>query len=183
LEKELLSQEQLLKSQIEVQTLEKTLELKSSQQKLFLERFDEQKLKNEFLQQQLEERDLNRIQLTSDMSRQYKTMQAKMSQKIQNLEFEVIELKNKLERTQLQLQETIKENEKTISEKDLIIEDQHVKMSYMSHEFEQMLNDTLIKMTKKVELVSLKWKETEGIKLSESSQKRLIDFQVNRCLS
>ena len=69
-----------------------------------------------------------------------------------------------------------------MAEKDLIIEEQNVKMSYMSTEFEQMLNDTLSKMTKKLETVSLKWKETEGVKMSDSSQKKLADFQIMRNL-
>lgn len=84
--------------------------------------------------------------------------------------------------TQQALENSNKTSDQKIAEKDLIIEDQTVKMSYMSTEFEQMLNDTLSKMTKKLETVSLKWKETEGVKMSDSSQKKLADFQIMRNL-
>ncbi|KAJ3327223.1 hypothetical protein HDU76_012189, partial [Blyttiomyces sp. JEL0837] len=100
----------------------------------------DQKSKIETLEEQLDYKSLDRLEITADMSRQYKSMQAEMSARINSLEAQVADLKQKLAACQTASQEASKEYQRIIANKDEIIEEQNVKMSYMSAEFETMLN-------------------------------------------
>ena len=115
-------------------------------------------------------KEIERIQLISDMSRQFKTMQSFMIEKQNILENEVVELKNSLNIEISRRENQEREYSIMIRDKEVQLEDNMVKMSYMSNEFEQMLNDTLSKITRRIENVS------------EASQKRLNDFQVSKIL-
>ena len=66
-------------------------------------------------------------------------------------------------------------------------------MNYMTNEFESMLNviwrafkisyslqETLTKMTKKLEFANQRWKENDNLLLSEANAKRLEDFNLTR---
>lgn len=117
----------------------------------------------------LERKSKDRLELTSDMSRQYKSMQTDMVARVGSLEAQVADLNGRLGRVsnifapvlcdgtvpscymfihaylrlataQTALQDAAREHERTLAEKDTLIEDQQVKMSYMSQEFEAMLN-------------------------------------------
>lgn len=70
------------------------------------------------------------------------------------------------------------ENELQI--KEATIEEQNLKMTYMTSSFEDMLSETLNKITKKLEDASQRWKEDDQIHLSEGNIKRLEDFQLTR---
>ncbi|KAJ3296244.1 hypothetical protein HK104_001809 [Borealophlyctis nickersoniae] len=172
--------ETLVKAQTEIDTLLRELELQRDLNARLKTQVSEQKIKIDTMEEQLEHRSQDRLDLTSDMSRQYKTMQAEMISRINGLESQVTDLKSKLEKTQLAMQKATEEHNRIVSEKDVVIEDQNVKMAYMSAEFESMLNDTLAKMTKKLESVSQKWKENDNIRLSDVNQRRLADFHLTR---
>lgn len=156
------------------------MQVKNEQIAKHLKTIHEQKLRIESLVDQLESRASDRIQLTSDMSRMYKSMQTQLNAKIESQDVEIDELKEKVAALQAEREALKLAGEKTVEEKDAIIDEQGIKMSYMSNEFEQMLNDTLSKMTKRIELVSSRWKESEGLKISEASQKRLADFSISK---
>ncbi|KAI8801534.1 hypothetical protein BJ742DRAFT_836888 [Cladochytrium replicatum] len=134
----------------------------------------------EMLQDQLGMNAQDRVDLTSDMSRQYKSMQAELKTQVQKMESQLLEYKTKLAETQAALAGSTKEYEAVIEEKDSIIEDQNVKMTYMTNEFEQMLNQTLAKIGKKLEGVSAKWNENDKLHLSEANQRRLADFPMSK---
>lgn len=57
---------------------------------------EQQKAKIADLEEQLERKSKDRLDLTSDMGRQYKSMQAEMSSKIGSLEAQVADLHAKL---------------------------------------------------------------------------------------
>jgi hypothetical protein len=70
--------------------------------------------------------------------------------------------------------------ESEILVKEASIEEQNLKMAYMTSSFENMLSETLNKITKKLEGASQRWKENDQIQLSEGNIKRLEDFQLTR---
>ncbi|KAI9206019.1 uncharacterized protein BJ171DRAFT_612460 [Polychytrium aggregatum] len=172
--------EKLTKAGVEIDVLIRDLEFKTDLNSRLQSQLTVQKQSMMDMEEQLETRSKDRLELSADMSRQYKCMQSEMASKINQLENQVAELRTKLAATQNAAQEAAKEHARAIEEKDLIIEDQNAKMAYMSSEFEAMLNDTLSKMTKKLEVVSQQWKENDNIHLSETSQRRLADFKLTR---
>ncbi|KAJ3212088.1 hypothetical protein HDU82_003855 [Entophlyctis luteolus] len=132
---------------------------------------------------ELDEKRADRIDVTADMARQYKCMQSEMMSKINALEAQVEDLKVKLAITQNASQEAAKEYLQIIATKDEVIEEQNVKMSYMSAEFESMLNETLAKMSRKLEIVSARWKENDNMQLSDGNSRKLADFHLHRLIA
>eukprot|EP00842_Homolaphlyctis_polyrhiza_P001781 jgi/Hompol1/2603/HPOL_002976-RA len=124
--------------------------------------------------------EIESLQHELDMSRQYKTMQSEMIAKINVLEKQLVDFKTKLTQIQSAYGEAKRLHENTITEKDALIEEQNMKMTYMTNEFENMLNETLGRMSKKLELASQRWKDNDQVSLSETNAKRLEDFQLTR---
>ncbi|KAJ3022888.1 UNVERIFIED_CONTAM: hypothetical protein HDU68_008877, partial [Siphonaria sp. JEL0065] len=137
---ELDSQEKLTKSGLEIDTLLKELEHHNELNYRLKSANGVQRSKIENLEVELEHKQIDRLEITSDMSRQYKSMQSEMTAKINSLEAQVADLKAKLSASQTASQESTKEFLRIIAIKDEVIEEQNVKMSYMSSEFESMLN-------------------------------------------
>ena len=107
-------------------------------------------------------------------------MQSELIARVNELENDNRNLENKIVSVQTTVKELKKTYEAKIAEKDVLIEDQNSKMTYMTNEFEQMLNQTLTKMTRKLEIASSKWKEYDKTQLSEASQRRVTDFHLTR---
>lgn len=114
------------------------------------------------------------------MSRQFKTMQSDLISEVNRLENLTFELNTKLTGVQHVYTEATKVHAAALIEKDQIIEELNMKMSFMTNEFESMLSETLSKVTKKLEFVSTRWKENDQISLSEQNVQRLSDFQLVR---
>ncbi|KAJ3113629.1 hypothetical protein HDU96_003123 [Phlyctochytrium bullatum] len=133
-------QEKLTKAGIEIDVLLKELEHNNEVSGRLKTKAGQQQVKIELLEDQAEIKDADRVEMTSDMSRQYKSMQAEMMARINVLEMQNAEYKQKLAAAQSAAQEAAKEFTRIIAQKDEIIEEQNVKMSYMSTEFETMLN-------------------------------------------
>ncbi|KAJ3171624.1 hypothetical protein HDU88_007704 [Geranomyces variabilis] len=172
--------EKLQKSSTELETLVRELAHQTSQNAALRAFMEEQKTRQTLLEEQLERRAKDRLDLTADMARQYKSMQAEMAVKIGVLENQVTDLNAKLNAASAALIECGRERNAIMNEKNAALDDQQVKMSYMSAEFESMLNETLAKMSKKLETVSNRWKETDAINLSDVNQRRLGDFHLTR---
>ncbi|KAL3898199.1 MAG: hypothetical protein SGCHY_002904 [Lobulomycetales sp.] len=159
-------------------TLEKEIEIREDRMSRYRIQIADQKAQIDAFQTTLDEKAADRLSLTSEMSRMYKTMQSGLDGRIKSQEAEIQDLRARLSAAQQENEELRAASERMEREKDATIEDQHVKMTYMSNEFEQMLNDALGRMTKKIELVSSKWRETDKVKISDASMRRLADFQV-----
>lgn len=162
----------------------------------------QQKERIDFLQKELEHKSQDRLDLTSDMSRQYKTMQSQMMSKVDSLEREVQDLMEQLCKHDIALfgpgswnscvivtdvanlqtthLETKKKYELQAAEKDMVIEEQGMKMTYMTNEFETMLNEMLNRMSKKLEFASSKWKENDNLLISDANARRLEEFGLTR---
>ncbi|TPX70056.1 hypothetical protein SpCBS45565_g02025 [Spizellomyces sp. 'palustris'] len=193
--------EKLVKANVEIDALVRELALQTDLNSRLKMQMDQQKARIANLEDQLEKKSKDRLDLTSDMGRQYKSMQAEMSSRIVTLESQVADLNTKLTAAQTALQDAARDHERVLAGKETAIEDQQVKMSYMSAEFESMLNvhiafyavemvqdnsllsflqETLAKMAKKLESVSQRWKESDNIHLSDVNQRRLADFHLTR---
>ncbi|KAI8911561.1 hypothetical protein EDD86DRAFT_188568, partial [Gorgonomyces haynaldii] len=177
---ELVLQDKLNKAQMEVDALKRELELKNEMLARTRNNMSLQKDRITELEQLIELQTKDRLDLTSDMSRQYKTMQAELIAKVNILQRENLDLKTRLTHLQTQHVDEIQQLEEMQSQKETIIEEQNLKMAYMTSEFEGMLSETLSKMTKKIELVTQRWKETDQVVISDSNMRRLEDFNLTR---
>ncbi|KAJ3311836.1 hypothetical protein HDV04_003576 [Boothiomyces sp. JEL0838] len=99
----------------------------------------DQKLRIEHLETILEMRTQDRLDLTSDMSRQYKTMQSELISEVNRLETASFELHTKLEMIQTAFTEAKKSHADELATKEAQLEEQNLKMAYMTAEFENML--------------------------------------------
>ncbi|KAH6573015.1 hypothetical protein BASA61_009749 [Batrachochytrium salamandrivorans] len=173
-------EDKLLKAYLEIDSLQHELEMKNDLNIRLRQQLAEHRQHIHTLDDQLEIRTQDRLELTSDMSRQYKSMQAEMVYKVNTLENTVAGLKSKLVQAQSTCSEEKQAFDIAMSEKCAIIEEQSIKMTYMTNEFETMLNETLGRMAKKLELASQRWKDHDQITLSDANAKRLEDFQLTR---
>lgn len=123
-----------------------------------------------------------RLDITADMTRQYKAMQEQLIDRVNKLENQNAELRDQLgkcsrdarasirdmtncdalaELSRAAYEELRKEKESSLNLKDAEISELRQKMEEMSQEFADMLRETLDKMSEKVEKSSSKW-ETES---------------------
>ncbi|KAJ3243850.1 hypothetical protein HDU78_011752 [Chytriomyces hyalinus] len=174
--------EQLAKSGVELDILLKELQHSTERNDRLQTHHVSAKAAIQQLEVQLEMKQQDRLEITSDMSRQYKSMQSEMTSRIRSLEAQVEDLKGKLAASQTANQESSKEYLRILAIKDEVIEEQNVKMSYMSAEFESMLNETLAKMARKLDTVSQRWKENDNMQISEGNSRKLADFHLNRLI-
>ncbi|KAJ2996201.1 hypothetical protein HDV02_006729 [Globomyces sp. JEL0801] len=186
---ELILQEKLLKVTIENEALQRELETKNEINGRLRLQIQDQKQRINYLELQIEMRAQDRLDLTSDMSRQYKTMQSELISEVNRLESVSYELHTKLAQLQTAFTEAKKNHEEgkrstyntsEIQQKEANLEEQQMKMTYMTNEFENMLSETLNKITRKLDLVSNRWKENDETSLAESSSRKLEDFQLTR---
>ncbi|KAJ3211677.1 hypothetical protein HDU67_004356 [Dinochytrium kinnereticum] len=161
--------DKLSKAGVEIEVLLKELEHNNELNERLKAKTGVQKEKIEHLEVQMDLKTWDRVEMTSDMSRQYKSMQAEMMARINSLEASNLDLKQKLASAQAAAQEAAKEFTKIIAQKDEIIEEQNVKMSYMSTEFETMLNETLARMSRKLDAVSQSMPQTLALTGKEPS--------------
>ncbi|KAJ3191161.1 hypothetical protein HK101_008019 [Irineochytrium annulatum] len=132
--------DKLVKAGVEIEVLLRELEHNNELKDRLASRNGEQKGRIERLEDQLENRNVDRAEITSDMSRQYKSMQAEMMARISALESINADLKQKLSLAQQSLQDTAREYERKLAAREEVIDDQNVKIAQMSAEFESMLN-------------------------------------------
>ncbi|KAJ3069175.1 hypothetical protein HDU98_007756 [Podochytrium sp. JEL0797] len=176
------SLDKLTKTSLEIDTLLSELAHRDTLSARLHSQHDLATHKISLLESELQQKDVDGHEITSDMSRQYKSMQSEMAARIDALEATVKELKDKLAMSQTANQESTKEYLRIIAIKDEVIEEQNVKMSYMSAEFESMLNETLQKMSRKLEVVSTRWKENDNMQISEGNSRKLADFHLTRLI-
>ncbi|TPX38219.1 hypothetical protein SmJEL517_g00209 [Synchytrium microbalum] len=172
--------DQLAKALQDVELLTKELEIRNATNATLKADLSDSKKRIVSLEEQVELKNQDRIDLSSDMSRAFRNMQQQKDEQIKSLESQVSELLSKLETLQKTYNEMMKKHETSTFEKETTIEDQNAKMSYMSAQFEAMLNETLGKITKKLEVVSARWQEGDSVHLSDVNARRLADFHLTR---
>eukprot|EP01039_Chlorochromonas_danica_P010578 gene10578-11722_t len=94
------------------------------------------------------------LEITQDMTRQYKGMQEELLTRINKLEETVQELTDRLSEADLRQDRLVKDKNAIIAMKDEEIADLKAKMDDMAEEFGEMLRETLEKMRERIEVSS-----------------------------
>ncbi|KAJ3304581.1 hypothetical protein HDV03_002534 [Kappamyces sp. JEL0829] len=124
-------QDKLSKCMLENDALQRELEVKNEINARLRQQVYEHKQKIHHLETQAELRAQDRLDLTSDMARQFKTMQAELISEVNRLENITFELQTKLTGLQTVYADEKKRHAETVSDKDATIEELNMKMSYM----------------------------------------------------
>ncbi len=94
------------------------------------------------------------VDISADMTRQYKSMREELIKKIQSLEDDIVAYKDKLEQSKAEKLELERRKDAKIALKDAELAEQKAKMEEMAREFGQMLKATLDKMAEKIEITN-----------------------------
>mmetsp|Transcript_1985 Transcript_1985/g.2659 ORF Transcript_1985/g.2659 Transcript_1985/m.2659 type:complete len:203 (+) Transcript_1985:99-707(+) len=114
------------------------------------------------IQNELTEKDEDVYRIKRDMTRQYKSMEEELVQKINMLEKNVLGLREDLESKQKELEDTIKQKDSVIEEKNKQIDEMQNQMESMAQEFGEMLKETLDKMRERIELNSTNFDQEDS---------------------
>ncbi|KDO34521.1 hypothetical protein SPRG_00584 [Saprolegnia parasitica CBS 223.65] len=90
--------------------------------------------------------------ITQDMTRQYKSMQEELLNRINTLENTNMELRDQLELARVHLEEVKRDKDGALAGKNNEIQELKAKMEEMAAEFGDMLKETLDKMRERIEI-------------------------------
>ncbi|XP_013130226.1 dynein regulatory complex protein 12 isoform X1 [Oreochromis niloticus] len=113
-----------------------------------------------------------------DLSRQYKTMQTKLTNKVKKLEQEVSQLKEDLALSQEELTKEKSERKQVEQEKDAIIADLRQKLDNIESDYEKILHETLDSLSSQLSLTRRGW-EDESATLHQKYKEPLSEFGLN----
>ena len=94
------------------------------------------------------------FEITQDMTRQYKSMQEELLNRINKLEETVQELNDQLSDSDIRVERILKDKNSIIQMKDAEIAELKSKMDDMADEFSEMLRETLERMRERIEVTS-----------------------------
>ncbi|XP_041797370.1 coiled-coil domain-containing protein 153 [Chelmon rostratus] len=129
----------------------------------------EQKLQHE----RQDHRDIN-----SDLSRQYKTMQMELTNRVKRLEKEVSQLKEELVLCQEELGREKRQREQVEQEKDVTIADLQHKLDNMETNYEKILHETLDGLTSQLCVARQRWQD-KSTTLHQNYKELLSEFGLN----
>lgn len=130
------------------------------------------------VEQRLQHERQDHRDISSDLSRQYKTMQTELSNKVKSLEKEVSTLKEELAQCQEELKKEKRQLELVTHEKDTIIDDLQHKQKHMEAEFEKILHETLDDLTSQLTVARHEW-DKKGAALHQSYKEILKEFSLD----
>ncbi|XP_055370136.1 coiled-coil domain-containing protein 153 isoform X2 [Betta splendens] len=130
------------------------------------------------MEQKLQHEIQDRRDISSDLSRQYKTMQTELTHKVKRLEEEVSQLKEELALCQEELRKEKREREELEEEKDAAICDLQLKLDNMETDYEKILHETLDSLTSQLSVARQGW-EDRSTSLHENYKQALSEFGLN----
>jgi len=130
------------------------------------------------LKRDFEDEQKQTYQITADMTRQYKSMQEELLNRINILENTINELNDKLEQANLTVENQKKETEGIVVAKDAEITENKRRMEDMAKEFGDMLKETLDKMGERIDISSANGGASWDNEGSASVQQKLAEFKV-----
>ncbi|KUF82511.1 Kinesin-2 [Phytophthora nicotianae] len=113
--------------------------------------------------------------ITQDMTRQYKSMQEELLNRVNTLENTNTELRDQLELARVNFEEMKHEKDRIIAAKNLEIQELKAKMEEMAQEFGDMLKETLDKMRERIEITNTSFESDGG---SLPMMRRLEEFNL-----
>jgi len=111
---------------------------------------------------EFEREKMRTLDITADMTRQYKAMHELFIVEINQLENQILDLHDQLKLSEMKLERQKAESKSQLEDREKTIADQHNKMEQMAAEFGNMLEETLKKMTDRIEISSKSYDEDEG---------------------
>ncbi|RLN97354.1 hypothetical protein BBJ28_00013598 [Nothophytophthora sp. Chile5] len=115
--------------------------------------------------------------ITQDMTRQYKSMQEELLNRVNTLENANTELRDQLELGRVNFEEMKREKDRSLAAKNLEIQELKAKMEEMAQEFGDMLKETLDKMRERIEITNTSF-ESDGAGGSMPMMRRLEEFNL-----
>jgi len=128
----------------------------------------------EELQRDFTQEQQGTFEITKDMTRQYKSMQEELLNRVNTLENTITELRDQLEASRNHLEDTKREKDQIIAAKDAEIAEMKGKMEEMAHEFGDMLKETLDKMKESIDVTSSTFENETGVPII----RRLEEFNL-----
>merc|ERR1712226_1211948 len=129
-----------------VETLERELQVKSAQADEAVHSEIDLRAKVDQMEEDFKEEQNTTFAVTADMARQYKALQEDLIYKINSLETQLTEQKEELDITNHELRELTRNKNDDIEYKEDQIKQLNDRMNEMSHEFANMLSETLLLM-------------------------------------
>ncbi|TMS07560.1 Coiled-coil domain-containing protein 153 [Larimichthys crocea] len=130
------------------------------------------------MEQKLQHERQDRRDVNSDLSRQYKTMQTELTNKVKTLEKEVSQLKEELVLCQEDLRREKRERERVQQEKDATVNDLQHKLDNMETDYEKILHETLDSLTSQLSVARQGWEE-KSTALHQNYKELLSEFGLN----
>ncbi|TMW55796.1 hypothetical protein Poli38472_008444 [Pythium oligandrum] len=112
--------------------------------------------------------------ITQDMTRQYKSMQEELLNRVNTLENANTELRDQLELARVNFEEMKREKDRVIAAKNTEIQELKAKMEEMALEFGDMLKETLEKMRERIEITNTSFEHDGGMPMI----RRLDEFNL-----
>jgi len=129
-------------------------------------------------QEELEQQRTDQRDVTSDMTRQYKTMQTEMGVRVHHLEADLAKTKTQLAKTEQDLKATRQEKERLTEEKDQTIAELEEKIRNMEFAYENMLHEALDNLVLKLDAAKKRW-EAEATHIHYIEKAKLLEFGLN----
>ncbi|TYZ65274.1 hypothetical protein PybrP1_007019 [[Pythium] brassicae (nom. inval.)] len=114
------------------------------------------------LQRDFERERVETFGITQDMTRQYKSMQEELLNRVNSLENANTELRDQLELGRVNFEEMKREKDRVIASKNVEIHELKAKMEEMAQEFGDMLKETLDKMRERIEITNTSFEGDGG---------------------
>ncbi|ETW03683.1 hypothetical protein H310_05070 [Aphanomyces invadans] len=127
------------------------------------------------LQRDFESGKTQTLGITQDMTRQYKSMQEELLNRINTLENTNTELRDQLELARVHLEEVKREKDSVIGGKNSEIQELKAKMEEMAAEFGDMLKETLDRMRERIEISNTSYDNESG----QPMMRRLEEFNLS----
>ncbi|KAM4628374.1 dynein regulatory complex protein 12 [Polymixia lowei] len=130
------------------------------------------------MEQKLQVESQDRRDVSSDLSRQYKTMQTEFTTKLKRLEEEVSQLREQLVLCQEELRTEKRERALVEQDKDTTIADLQHKLDNMETDYEKILHDTLDSLTSQLSVSRRGWQD-QSTTIHQEYKELLTDFGLN----
>ncbi|XP_078584323.1 dynein regulatory complex protein 12-like [Branchiostoma floridae x Branchiostoma japonicum] len=172
------AEEKFKRAQHEIQSLKDHLGLRKEIARRAEATAAEMRQKLRGVEEDLDDQRFDQKSISSDLTRQYKTMQTELGLRIHTLETEVTRLRQQLANTEAELQETKIEKERITREKDRTIEELRMKIDSMEISYDGIVHDALDNLLHKMDDAKQKW-EKQATQIQLRHKHLLLEFGLN----
>ncbi|EDV25669.1 uncharacterized protein TRIADDRAFT_56006 [Trichoplax adhaerens] len=136
------------------------------------------KVKMRSAEDDIEEEKKTKLDLTSDLARQYKTMQMEMALKIHSLESTVANLNEKIYKLEEELKSTKSDKDEIIRQKNFTIQELQLRIDDMEATYEAIVNEALDDLSEEVDTSRARWEKQASL-LELENRQALMEFGLN----